>query len=365
MGESLITRRGSGGISGYTFEFSPHSSTVFAQSNIVLGELNEAIRALGWGFGVRYINSDSTHLYVFCENYQYSLLVKFDIKTLEYIGHILKTGYVWGASNVFILDNNYIYIRWKNNLVEVYNKSTLAYVTALADSGLSTSSCLTQDANNIYVGGESSLRKYQKETWTQSSTSTNPFRWLLFAHGKLYGAYTNDSTYIRTHNTSTLAVSEVITSSIAQYNYVNETPTGIVMTGLGVRHFNATTKTTTGSDFNITYKNISYSNVWNGSQQLNSVKDGYIYTANQYYFGVYDSANIAQPVYLGPSQGITTPMLDANSSLMTYITLSPLANTIPLINYQLSFESGAAIKKVRSDKNDIHIWNRDKFKRYR
>lgn len=344
MAESIISRRG-GSLGGHKIEIPSSADYVSIAFGLIIKKLHSSIEAFSQNFETKVVKSDSSHLYIFTESYSYALIIKLSAVDFSYIGHYAFSGSGWGTNNALMIDNslNFVYVNCKNSGVRVLNKTTLALVTTFSYS-MNTAACLTQDATNVYLGTGDALIKYVKTTWTMTATGTAGFRWLLFAHGKLYGAYVTDAANIRTYNTSTLAITEVIASSIAQYNYVAETDLGIVMTGIGVRHFNATTKVTTSAEFNITYDGLSYSNVWSSTVQEVSYSDGKIYTTNQNYFGIYSTSNVAQPLFL--TQMVVNnyvPLVDANHKFL--LRLNSPFYTLYFEFFGLSENNGYAIKK--------------------
>lgn len=345
MAESIISRRG-GSLGGTKIEIPSSADYVSIAFGLNIKKLDSSIEALSsMDYETMVVKSDSSYIYVLAESYYHVLIIKLSAVDFSYIGYYAFGSAGWGSRNEVMIDNslNFIYFTCKNSGVSVLNKTTLALVTTLPYA-MNTSSCLTQDATSVYLGTGSALIKIVKTTWTATSTTTNGFRWLLFAHGKLYGAYVNDTANIRTYNTSTFGVTEVIASSIAQYNYVAETDLGIVMTALSIRHFNATTKVTTAADYNITYNGLSYSNVWSSSLQYVSYSDGKIYTANQNYFAIYSTSDIAQPLFLTPIVlNNYVPLVDANHKFLLR-TKSPYNNLYFEI-FSLSENNGYAIKK--------------------
>ena len=344
MAESIISRRG-GSLGGYKIEIPSSADYTSIAFGLIIKKLHSSIEALSQNFEPKVVKSDSSYLYIFAESYSYALIIKLSAVDFSYVGHYAFTASGWGSNNALMIDNslNFIYVNCKNSGVRVLNKTTLALITTFSYS-MNTASCLTQDATSVYLGTGDALVKFVKTTWTMTGSGTAGFRWLLFAHGKLYGAYVNDSTNISTYNISTFAITEVIASSIATYNYVTETDLGIVMTGLGVKHFNATTKVTTNADFDITYNGLSYSNVWSSSIQEVSYSDGKIYTTNQNYFGIYSTSNIAQPLFLtGIVSNNGAPLVDANHKFLLRLT-SPFY-TLYFEFFGLSQNNGYAIKK--------------------
>lgn len=343
MAESIISRRG-GSLSGYKIEIPSSANYVSIAFGLTINKLHSSIEALSQNFETKRVASDSSYIYILAESYSYALIIKLSVVDFSYVGHYAFMSSGWGSNNEIMIDNslNFVYVNCKNSGLRVLNKTTLALITTFSYS-MNTASCLTQDATNVYLGTGDALLKFVKTTWTMTGTGTNGFRWLLFAHGKLYGAYVNEGTYIRTYNTSTLAVTEVIASSIAQYNYVAETDLGIVMTGAGVRHFNTTTKVTTASEHAITYDGLSYSNVWSSTIQEVSYSDGKIYTVNQNNFGIYSTSDIAQPLFLTPIVVNNTPLVDAKQKFLLR-TSSPFY-TLYFEFFGLNENNGYVIKK--------------------